>query len=312
MRTVLNSNFGNEIFQTDMRRLVLFLCITVLAAANNLSAQIIHCIWEPTPINVDGKPDEWPQPFNYYDGNTKLQFAFANDTANLYICLKITDDPTQMRLFNGGLGIWIDPKGKKKEAVGISFPIKGDKAPGTGEAKRKHQSQDETGEDLKTQRTDALRLKQHAFLTQTTLRVKGFNGVPEQVLPLKNDFGINVSFNWDSLNILSIEYKFPIALVLGHRLTSADTLKPISVAFIEPAVESIKLPQDEDNSITGPSSQQNNGMNRGMNNGMGGMNNGMGGRGGMSGGGMNRGSMPTMNPANQEQKVWSKVVLSTQ
>jgi len=305
-----------------MKRIIFILLTALSISAGRLQAQTIYCLYETKPINVDGAPDEWPQPFNYYDGNTKLQFAFANDTGNLYVCLKITDDPTQLRLFSGGLGIWIDPKGKKKESVGISFPLKGDHTPegSGGEGKRRKQSQD-PGEqqDPRTQKADALRLKQHAFLTQTTIRIKGFAGVPEQSVPLKNDFGINVAFNWDSLNILSIEYKFPLALVLGHSFSPADTLKPISVAFIEPALEGIKMPSgDEDNSITSPSSQ--NGMNRGMNNGMGGgMNNGMGGMGGgMGGGGMNgrgggsssRASMPSQNPATMEQKLWSKVMLT--
>ena len=307
-----------------MKRIAFLFCLTfLLLNSNHTSAQTIHCLWQASPIIVDGKPDEWPQPFNYYDGNTKLQFAFANDTGSLYVCLKITDDPTQIRLFNGGLNIGIDPKGKKKETAGISFPLKTERAPGTGEGGGKHKRQGGDGmedQDPRTQRSDALRLKQHAFLTQTTIRIKGFTGVPEQVLPLKNDYAINVAFNWDSLNILTIEYKFPIALFLGHKLTSADTLKPISVEFLEPAIESIKMSgTEEENNITGPSSANSGmgrsnmgGMNNGMNNGMGGMGGGgMGGRGG-GGGGMSRGSMPTMNPANQEQKLWSKVILTLQ
>ena len=303
-----------------MKRIAGLFCIAFsLFNSYNISAQTIHCLSEKSPINVDGKPDEWPQPFDYYDGGTKLQFAFANDTGSLYVCLKITDDPTQIRLFNGGLNIGIDPKGKKKEVAGIGFPMKTEKAPGTGEGGGKHKRQNDGIEDQdpRVQRSDALRLKQHAFLTQTTIRIKGFSGVPEQVLPLKNDYAINVAFNWDSLNILTIEYKFPITLILGHSLTAADTLKPISVAFIEPAIESLKLSaSEEENNITGPSTG-NSGMGRsnmgGMNNGLGSSMNGgaMGNRNGM-GGGMSRGNMPTMNPANQEQKLWSKVVLSLQ
>src|ERR1700741_3223775 len=114
----------------DMKRIFFFLCILFSVCVNRINAQIIHCLWETSPINIDGKPDDWPQPFNYYDGNTKLQFTFANDTGNIYVCLKITDDPTQLRLFNGGLGIWIDPKGKKKETMGVSFPLKLEGAPG--------------------------------------------------------------------------------------------------------------------------------------------------------------------------------------
>ena len=301
-----------------MKRIDFLLFTLFFAFTNQVSSQIIHCLWEPKPITIDGSPEDWPQPFNYYDGNTKLQFTFANDTANIYVCLKITDDPTQLRLFNGGLGIWIDPKGKKKEAMGISFPLKGDASQGpSGGSGGRHKKAGgvESEPDPSAQKSDALRLKQHAFLTQLTLRVKGFVGLPEQVLPLKNDFGLNVAFNWDSLNILTIEYKFPIALVLGHAITPADTLKPISVAFIEPALEGIKMPSqdNEDNSITNPSSQNSQYGNRGMNSsGMGGMNGGGmggGGMGGRGGGGGGHNSMPMQNPANQEQKLWSKVIL---
>jgi hypothetical protein len=297
-----------------MKRIAFSLFVLFSITCNKLNAQIIHCLWETTPINMDGKPDEWPQPFNYYDGNTKLQFAFANDTGNIYVCLKITDDPTQLRLFNGGLGVWIDPKGKKKETMGVSFPLKLEGAPGaTSGGKRKAHGEVTDDQDPGAHKSDALRLKQHAYLTQTTLRVKGFIGLPEQVLPLKNDFGVNVAFGWDSLNILTLEYKFPIALILGHGLTPADTLKPISVAFVEAALESVKLPtnENEDNSITGPSSQNSMGS-RGMGGGMGGMNNGMNGRGGMGGGGSHNNNMPMQNPATQEQKLWSKVILVVQ
>ena len=66
-----------------MKRVAFFLFMVLWFAASQLNAQIIHCLWEATPVNVDGKPDEWPQIFNYYDGNTKLQFEFANDTGNM-------------------------------------------------------------------------------------------------------------------------------------------------------------------------------------------------------------------------------------
>ncbi len=302
-----------------MKRLAVLFFIISFITSSQLNAQVIHCLWQPKPVSIDGLPNEWPEIFNYYDGNTKLQFAFGSDTGNLYVCLKITDDATQMRLFNGGLGVWIDPKGKRKETMGVSFPLKGDRAPGTGEGgKHKRQSETIEEQDPRAQKSDALRLKQHAFLTQNTLRVKGFPGVPEQVLPLKNEFGIDVAFNWDSLNILTLEYKFPLSLVLGHSFAAIDTSKPISVAFIEPALEMPKLTsgENEDNSITGPSNGQNSGMNRGMNNGMGGMNNGMGGMNGRSGmgggGGMGHSGMPQVDPSKQEQKLWSKVILTLQ
>ncbi len=253
-----------------------FLFILVIAFSFwclQLNAQSLHSVTPAMPVKIDGDPMEWPQPFRYYDGNTKLQFAIENDTANIYLCFKITDEPTQLRLFNGGMAVWIDPKGKKKETAGIMFPLKHERiASGSGQ---KHKTQVEA-EDPSVQRSDILRLKQHALLQQTTIHLKGFTGVPEQELPLKNDYGINVGFNWDSLNILSIEYKIPVKLLLGHNLLLADTLKPIGLGFLENALE-VPTRTVQDESAQGGDMGGNSGMG---NNTMGGRNNGMGGMGG--------------------------------
>lgn len=297
-----------------MKRAFALLFITSLLSSFSLQAQTIHSLWMKPSAVVDGDPSEWPQPFRYYDGATKLQFAIGNDTGNIYVCIKITDDITQMRLFRGSLNVWIDPKGKKKETVCISFPTKQETNPEEGPGK--HHEHNNMSDDPSVSRSNVLRLKQHAFLQQISLRIKGFTGVPDQVLALKNNYGINVGFNWDSLNILSIEYKFPISLVMGHSLSASDTLKPISIGFVEPA-ENIKTTSAEgESAIDMSQSQPGNqaGRYNNMNGGMGGMGGGMNGRNGMGGGGNRGGNMSSVNnnPAAQEQKVWSKVVLNWQ
>jgi hypothetical protein len=275
--------------------------VMAIAATYALKAQDIHSL-SLGQVAVNGNPDEWPQPFRYYEGTTKLQFAFANDT--------------QLRLFNSGLNICVDPKGKKKESVTLSFPLKPEMDAGEGGGqKHHHQGQGEGGPDAGMQKTDLLRLKHHARTQQLTLRIKGFTGLPEQVLPLENAYHITAAFDWDSLDILTIEYRLPLALILGHSLAATDTLKPIGVGFIEPAPEAVHTNNsggvpEGDLGAGDVSQSHNNGM---YNNGMGGMNNGMGGNGmgrGMGGGG-NRGGghFQDTNPANQEQKVWSKVFL---
>jgi hypothetical protein len=290
------------------------LIFIAVAAMYSVRSQDIHSMQLPA-ISVDGKPDEWPQPFRYYEGTTKLQFAFANDTGSLYVCIKVTDAQTQLRLFNSGLNICMDARGKKKETMVLSFPLKPEGDPGEGGSgqKHKHQGQSEGGPDAGMQKTDLLRLKHHARTQQLALRVKGFTGLPEQVLPLENAYRISAAFDWDSLDILTIEYKLPLALVLGHSLTATDTLKPISIGFIEPAPEVAHTNSGgvpEGDLGAGDVSRSGSGMNQ---NGMGGMNNGMGGGGmGRGMGGGNRGGgthFLDTNPANQEQKVWSKVYL---
>ncbi|MDB5282305.1 MAG: hypothetical protein JWO06_1380, partial [Bacteroidota bacterium] len=55
------------------------ICILVFFTLTGFfaEAQEIHCLRLNTPVVLDGDPSEWPQPFRYYDGATKLQFAMA-------------------------------------------------------------------------------------------------------------------------------------------------------------------------------------------------------------------------------------------
>src|ERR1700677_695213 len=115
---------------------ILFIIVLIISSLG-IKAQEVRSLWYSTPVKIDGDPSEWPQPFRCYDGETKLQFAAANATANIYVCLKITDEAAQLRLFDGGLELWLDRKGKKKETTGIMFPLKHERMEG-GEGGQKH------------------------------------------------------------------------------------------------------------------------------------------------------------------------------
>ena len=151
------------------------------------------------------------------------------------------------------------------------------------------------------------------MLQQTTMGIKGFAGVPDQIVPLKNSYGIEVAFGWDSLNILTIEYKIPLSLILGHHLAPTDTIKHMQLGFVENAMDVPKKESSEGSENDASSSGR--GGNSGMGgSGMGGMGGGgMGGRGGGMGGGRGGGgqhSMQDVNPMAQEQKLWLKIFLT--
>lgn len=283
-------------------------------------AQDIHSQWTNTPVNIDGIPSEWPEPFRYYDGDTKLQFAVANDTANLYLCLKVTDEPTQMRIFRGGLNIWIDPKGKKKETTGVTFPMSASMS--SSDMPRSMQ-QSEAGAPIPGQtyqKHDFNTVKAKIIAHQQTVKLTGFFGVPDQIAPLQNHYGINVAFGWDSLNILTIEYRIPIALVQFHHLMPGDTLHKFGLGFIEPPVEGGE--GHHGGGEEGGGGNGGGGGYGGRGGGMGGMGGGgMGGGGmgrgggmggGMGGGGHGGGMGGGSNPNSQEEKLWAKMYLSYQ
>lgn len=213
-----------------MFRLLFFLFLGLLAAPL-LHSQDIQSLWMKEPVTVNGNPDEWPQTFRYYDGKTQLEFAIGNDTANIYVCLKISDQKAQMKIFRSGIQVWIDPKGKKNEAVGITFPIKRVRNPDEKPASR------QDGGNSPFQKTEIEKLKLRILSEQKDLKVKGFLNIPSQTLTADNPYGISAALAWDSLNVLCVEYKMPIALTLQHRFTEKDTIKSIALGLVESAIE---------------------------------------------------------------------------
>ena len=125
--------------------------------------------------------------------------------------------------------------------------------------------------------------------------------IKEPELPLQNKYGIEIAFDWDSLNILAVEYKIPLSLVYQHPATANDLEHPMGLGIEVGAVE------------TGPpgshaeGSQNNQGGQRGGQGGMG----GAGGRnsGGNRGGGSSQNNLANdrFSGDNSEQKVWLKV-----
>ena len=300
---------------------IVALALTLIVVSQYAQAQDVHSLKLNNTVTIDGSPEEWPQPFNFYNGETKLQYRIANDTSNIYVCFKVTDEPAQMKMMRAGINVWLDPKGKKKEVVGINFPMKQERGSAGEEGHLQAENRGQVpGQSY--QKHDFKNFKARAAASQITMKVKGFLGVTDQVTGIKNGFGILAAFNWDSLDILCIEYQIPIAMVLGHRLSATDTLKPLGIGFVVNALEASSSwgggehhgNADEGSDMNSGSmgNGMNNRMNGGLNNGMnGGMNNSMGGmnRGGMGAGEGFHGSSGAVNEMAQEHSVWSKLLL---
>lgn len=200
-----------------------------------INAQEIESKWVKKAVNLDGNPEEWEQPFVYYDGVTRLQFSITNDTGSLYLCLLVNDDRTQMRLFKGGLNIWLDPKGKKKETVGLTFPLRHEHK--KTEPADEQQSEDQPGMHKWGQSGIVNKLKERELVQQNTMSVHGFTGITEEIIPLKNNYGVTAALGWDTLGILCLEYKIPLQQILHHPLSDKDTLSLLQIGFIEPGID---------------------------------------------------------------------------
>ncbi len=241
-----------------IRKLLSFLsAITLFAFAQ---AQETQSNWVSSPAVLDGSPAEWPQPFRYYDGVTRLQFALANDTANLYICLLVNDEGAQHRIFRGGLNLWLDSKGKKKETFGLTFPVK------RNHPKTETQPDPENAtpeQPMWGQNKGINKLKERELAQQNILVPHGMADIEAETLPLKNKYGVEAALGWDSLGILCIEYQIPIKRILNRSLTAGDTLLALQLGLIEPAIEGINKKDnkhDENNDRYSNMTMPNSGM----------------------------------------------------
>ena len=270
----------------------------MLSICPKVGAQDAMSVWDTSGIKIDGKIKEWPSFFRFYISGAKLQFDFYNDSANLYLCIKAVDIASQNRLMHSGVDIWLDPTGKKKRKMGITFPLKLEGSPGDIPRKQKPNRDPESEP---SEHSRASKLRERVLFAQTLLKVIGITDIKEPELPLQNKYGIEIAFDWDSLNILAVEYKIPLSLIYQHTISASDLEHPMGLCIEVGAVE------------TGPPASHAEGGQNGQGGQRGGQG-GMGGAGGRNGGGSRGGGGSQNNLANDrfsadnsEQKVWLKV-----
>jgi hypothetical protein len=100
-----------------------------LALVRPLSAGpdlLITSHWKAQDLAVDGRIDDWAQ-LTAVDKGPAI--AAANDDQFLYLAIA-TSDPQLRRALGGGLVLWFEPSGAKKEEAGLQLP--GLAAPGMG------------------------------------------------------------------------------------------------------------------------------------------------------------------------------------
>jgi hypothetical protein len=172
-------------------------------------------------IVVDGNPGEWPTTSFQTNKDAFLVFAVANDSANLYFCIKIKDEKQQMRVMRSGMDLWIDVKGKKKKETGICFPLSHTLPPGD------NRSMASGG------RPDPKKMRLMFLLQVKEMELKGFReGLNGMVNNKANRSGIMAVINWDSANSMVYEARIPFRS-LNADITALDH---VSVGMIMKAL----------------------------------------------------------------------------
>jgi hypothetical protein len=201
--------------------LKLFFTMSLAITAGSVFAQddAGKAVWAATEIKADGNIKEWPQPLHYYDSDTKLFFAFANDDKNIYICLQTNDDVTQAKIMRAGMSVTISAKAGGKHKATIDFPL------------AKQSAEEEApaayGAQKKFDRGD---MRNNFLLQHTMMEIKGFTG-RDGMVSIHDSSGINAGINWDEQNKMSYEMVIPLSAFYGAGYTEEDLLKEIAVAI---------------------------------------------------------------------------------
>ena len=107
----------------------LLLCSAILAlCAPGISKDkdvIVESTWAAAPVNIDGSIDEWQGDALTLFKKTKVDYAFRNDSENLYVLFIFKDPRNFMSTINEtGMTIWLNTEGENKKNYGIRFQIK--------------------------------------------------------------------------------------------------------------------------------------------------------------------------------------------
>ena len=185
---------------------------------------------------VDGNPSEWKLPLQNYDKDAHFQYDATNNDSMLYICIRIPDARFQIKAAKAGMSIFIDTTGKKKQIIGIYYPVK---------------SNDQTTSKMERpmSMSGTSDINQITKIVEPSLKqfnTKGFitgNGTYIQ----KNIEGIIAVGAYDEIGILTVEYQVPFK-TFYHNLTTTDKDKKITLSIV---VNGLPMPQFSGNSPGG-------------------------------------------------------------
>ncbi len=96
--------------------------LTALAIITGCRTKQVDSVWRTAAMVIDGELTDWPA------GLTPMQPAplavgITNDDHHLYLALSVNDPGLSRRIMMGGFTVWLDPQGRRKQRVGIRFPI---------------------------------------------------------------------------------------------------------------------------------------------------------------------------------------------
>ena len=159
---------------------------------------------------IDGNLSEWNLATFETDKETQLIYSFDHDKNYLFLALKVNSVSTQMKMIRQGMSLFLDKKGKKREGMGVIFPLPQGNTPGNysrgGNGNASQPTSSPTPPDSKVMHENLSR-------TMILLKVFGFDDQEDKMQIVDLPGNVNISFEWNDANELIIEYQIPISFL---------------------------------------------------------------------------------------------------
>ena len=112
--------FSKDIVGSGAKSLLL-LTFVGLILSTSCKTQKVQSHWSAEPVKVDGEMTEWPSGSTVYFEDSGVQLGLCNDSQNLYILFRFSNQAWARSIRMGGLTLWLDNSGKKKKDFGIRY-----------------------------------------------------------------------------------------------------------------------------------------------------------------------------------------------
>jgi hypothetical protein len=254
-----------------MRNIIL-ISVFLLSLSLNLAGQseIAKATRFSREIIIDGKDNDWIQPFNFYDDASGLMFSIGNNNQHLFLCFKDNNEMKMKKMISAGWTLELTAKeAKKKIKSQLKFP--GYNVMGI-----------RTGQGMYEKRSAVNNLLEIYLLQLKTVSAKGFqSGIRE--LALNNSKGINIGIGTDTLQHIVFEIAIPLTEIF-----ISDFNNPTELFTLKVTVNALERPSSGGDGGGGMSGMGGGNPEGGMSGRGGGGSRGGGSRGGSRSSGMNR------------------------
>ena len=177
--------------------------IFAILVLGSCSSEMYQATWQTKKVVADGNPTEWSLPLRYSDPKSGLQCNITNDETNLFICIRATEQPAQMKILSSGMVIWLDPSGKNKETVGIKFPL-------PGMHNKKPSGEDVQPDIIQGKKHDRMNLEEQFQLQKPEITLTGFKPEYNGTFHPSDAKGIKAAIDWDEKNNMTYELVIPL------------------------------------------------------------------------------------------------------